>query len=133
MKNSKETDLLEKVLRFKDLVLEKRPSKKQMIKDLSVMSFKIKPLSGDITRLKFDDPDFVYALWSLGKLEEFTFSQIKNLVDEEAEIFFKIVDTIRAGLEQKMGQASFPKIIKGRRKKTRFEVEIIREVETKIH
>jgi hypothetical protein len=104
-----------------------------MIKDLSVMNFKVRPVSGDISKLKFDNPDFVYALWSLGKLEEFTSDQIKDLVDDEIDIFFKMIDTLRLGLEQKMGQASFPKALRRGHKKEKFEIEIIKEVAKKVH
>jgi hypothetical protein len=133
MKTSNETNLFDKIIKFQEEVLEKKVSKKEILRDLSVMSFKIKSLLGDMSKLKFDDTDFLRALWSLGKLEEFTNRQMSQLMDDEAEVFFRLVEDIRIDLERRMGRASLPKIVKTTKKRARFELEIIKEVSNKVH
>jgi len=133
MKSKNKKDLIEEVVFFKKNILSKKISVREMLKELSYMQFKIRPLHGDISRVNFANPQFVSSLWSLGKLEEFAFSKIKSLKSDEVEIFFKLMDEIRIGLEAKMGEAPIIKPFFKNSRKARFEIEIIKDMVKKIH
>lgn len=76
MTKRKDVDLLDVLLDFQKGVLERKPEHLQMLKEVQLMKFKIRPVRGDITLLKLEDQQFIEILWSLGKLDEFFVSQL---------------------------------------------------------
>lgn len=55
---------------FKTTVLDKKVSHEQMVRDVSMMKFKIRPLQGDVMRLNFANATFVETIWQLGMMDE---------------------------------------------------------------
>ncbi len=105
-------------------ILENKPSQKQMFREVEMMHFKIKPLSGDISLLNFKNNQLVEALWGLGKLDEFFRTEFKNASNKEKELFFQMVSQLRGRLENQLRRINFHTSVK---KDQLIEMEIFKE------
>ncbi len=134
MKKASGTDLFDKIKHFQTTVLSKRPAPHAMMHDIRMMNFKIRPLSGEIADLDFKNPEFIGALWSLGKLDDFFRQEFSKLPEQEQELFFKLVDELRYGFQQQINTSSVsssqPSLDDLH---NHFEVEIIKEMQIRVN
>ena len=73
-----------------------------MLRDIKMMNFKVRPLSGDLFMLAQKHTGFLEQLWKLGKLEEIIHRAMISLNSHEQHLFFNYIDMF----EQKMKEAS---------------------------
>lgn len=133
MNSPKKTDLFEKIKDFQLSVLAKKPTAQDMMHEVRMMNFKIRPLSGNVTDLDFGNMDFIDALWSLGKLDEFFRTEYQNVTDEEQDAFFRLVDDIRLNFQQQLNKANIATVEFEEAPKQMFEVEIIKDTNLKVN
>lgn len=126
MKTGNKTDLYERIKLFQQRTFSNKPSRDEMISEVRMMNFKVRPVYGNITKLDFNNNDFLNALWSLGKLDEFFKEEFPNVEDEDREIFFQLVDDMRVSLQKKLNTAYSLKE-SPKQEKTVFEVEIYKD------
>lgn len=88
-------------------ILDNKPNEKQMLKEVEMMKFKIKPVAGDISILNFKNNQLIEALWGLGKLDEFFQNHFKNISKNDKEIFFQMVGQLRGRLENQLSRINF--------------------------
>lgn len=88
-------------------ILDNKPTQDQMLKEVEMMRFKIKPVTGDISILNFKNSQLVETLWGLGKLDEFFQSHFKNISKSDKEIFFQMVGQLRGRLENQLSRINF--------------------------
>jgi len=108
MKTNKNRDIFHLLTRL-EKVLREKPSPGQILKEVQMMKFKIRPLVGDISLLNFKDWRLLEALWSLGKLDDFFEREIGGVSKEEKKTFFQVVEQIRGKLETQLANIHFKK------------------------
>lgn len=126
MRKKTETEVLGLLREFQKNVLENMPTAEKMHEEIMMMSFKIRPLQGDIEAIDLKNIRFVETLWSLGKLDEFLQKEAPHLNRQEKKVFFRYLDGIHSRLQEKFNQLS----LKPERAKNAppvFEMEIFRD------
>ncbi len=109
--NQRKIDVLELITRFRKSVLERRYPFDEVLKEVQLMGYKIKPLMGNVSTLNFKNKRFIETLWYLGKTEEFFHRTFPKLNKEDKKVFIKILDEIRKDLERKLNKIELkPKI-----------------------
>lgn len=126
MSDINKTDLYEKIKSFQLKTFSQKPSIEEMIQEVRMMNFKVRPVYGNIAKLDFKNGAFIDALWSLGKLDEFFRDEVVGIEDEEREIFFKIIEEMRASFQKQLNRTQISdKTPKG--DPTFFEIEIFKD------
>lgn len=109
-------------------ILEVKPDKNQMIKEIEMMKLKIKPVFGNINAIDFKNEQFLETLWRLGKLDEFFSANLKKVNQKERTVLIEIGLQIKKKLESQLSllevrsRSFFPQLI---------EMEIFRETPKK--
>lgn len=126
MKTGNKTDLYERIRTFQQTTLAKKPTLDEMISEVRLMNFKIRPVSGNISTLDFKNLEFIDALWSLGKLDEFFRIEFPDIEEVEKDIFFRLVEEMRTNLQQRLNKSQLIKTV-SREEQLFFEIEIFKE------
>ncbi len=105
-------------------ILDNKPTQDQMLKDVEMMKFKIRPVVGDISILNFKNSQLVETLWGLGKLDEFFQSHFKNISRADKETFFQMVGQLRGKLENQLSKINFRRPVNAPQM---IEMEIFKE------
>lgn len=117
-------DLIKKI----DSQIEKaRPSKREMLEDIKMMKFKIRPVTGDIFTLKDKDIGFLQSLWKLARIEELVGGQVERLSGGEKEIFFSYLEDLQLKTEEKIALAIRRLPVKEKKNIKVLELEVFRE------
>lgn len=125
MKKKGNKDIVTMFHSFQKDVLNKKPSNAQMFDDIRMMKFKVRPVTGDIAALDFQNSMFVETLWSLGKLDEFFHDTVDFLSKDEKQVFFRLFDDLYQDYQDKLNEIN----IRADKFSSdfAFEVEIFRE------
>lgn len=83
-----------------------KPTKQEMIRDVQMMNFKIRPLSGDLFMLAKRYGSLLEQLWRIGKTEAIIRKAITMLDDNERQLFFTYIDNV----EKKMQENALKKL-----------------------
>jgi hypothetical protein len=128
MKAKSEKDVVAMFQHFQQHVLENKPSLKDMISEVRMMQFKIRPVEGDITALNFKNYSFIETLWSLGKLDEFFLQHESKLKKSDKIVFYRLFDGLYEQYRNKLNHINLKKDQYDEGKvPSGFEVEIFRE------
>lgn len=127
MKSQKKTDVFDMITQFQRTLTEKKPSLSEMSKELSMMKYKIRPVVGDISILDFKNPEFIEALWSLGKLDEFYQRSTESISEEEQDLFGRLMDELRFEFQDGLNKANLKSHLPIKTHQTAFEIEIYKE------
>lgn len=126
MRKKTETEVLGLLREFQKNVLENMPSVEKMNEEIIMMSFKVRPLQGDIGAIDLKNRRFIETLWRLGKLDEFLQKEAPRLNRQGKKIFFQYLDDIHSHLQERFNQLSLkPERIKDA--PPVFEMEIFRD------
>lgn len=110
--------------------LDKKPPFKKMYEEVQMMKFKIRPIQGDLSRINFNNKEFISTLWSLGKLDEFFQKEFYKLTDKNKEIFLKIFENIYEKYQIELNRINLH-IEKTSNNSGFLEIEIFKEVKNK--
>lgn len=128
MDSSKKTDAVDKIKHFQQRILAKKPSIGEMVHDVQMMNFKIRPVSGNITELDYGNYDFIDALWSLGKLDEFFRLEFGEIEKNEKDTFFRMINDLRVNFQNQLRQANIQSVdLQDQSMMQLFEIEIIKD------
>ncbi|KKQ37603.1 MAG: hypothetical protein US54_C0030G0010 [Candidatus Roizmanbacteria bacterium GW2011_GWA2_37_7] len=134
MNSTKKTDAVDKIKRFQEEILAKKPTFGDMVHDVRMMNFKIRPVSGNIAELDYGNNDFIDALWSLGKLDEFFRSEFETIDTEEQDAFFRMINNLRVNFQNKLKQANIQADdFEDASMMQLFEIEIIKDNNLRIN
>ncbi len=127
MRATKKIDAYDAIQQFQRETLGNKPTVDQMVYEVRLMNFKIRPVAGNISIVNFRNADLIDALWSLGKLDEFFRQKIKNISAKDQAAFMRLVNEIRWNYQEKLNSVrlihsdpSFDEI-------PAFEAEIFKE------
>ena len=126
MRKKSRRDILDLVSSFQAQIKNK-PALPQMSTELRMMKFRIRPIQGDFSAVDLKDEDFIRALWSLGKLDEFFQKEIIRLTKRERQIFIKIFDDLYHRYQQELNSVNIYKGRPASEENKVLEMEIFRE------
>ena len=127
MRATKKTDVYEAIRSFQQNTLGNKPAIEQMIYEVRLMNFKIRPVTGNISTVNFHNSDLIDALWSLGKLDEFYRQEIKNISSKDQEAFLRLVNEIRWNNQDKLNRVRLIHTDPTQEEFPAFEAEIFKE------
>jgi hypothetical protein len=125
MKRKKKMDVFEIIQQFQTAILSKKPSQKEMLQQVRMMKYKIRPVNGDISFLNFKNTQFIEALWSLGKLDDFFQEHFEKLPVKQQEVFFRLVDNMKYEFQNELNNAHIKPELPA--EQLMFEMEIYKE------
>jgi len=120
-------DLYERIHLFQQEILTKKPPHQEMYHQVQMMNFKVRPVVGDMSQLDFSNSEFIDALWSIGKLDEFFRTEFKHTSREEKKVLFNLVSAMRSNFQMQLNRANIVSSRVSNEKRSIFEVEIIKE------
>lgn len=126
MKKQNPQDALQLLEQFQRKVLEKKPPMEEMINEIHMMKFKIKPVQGDFSKVNFRNDRFIETLWSLGKLDEFFHVQYPQLKKQERNAFYTYFDAIQKRLQEDLNKLNLKTSVTDDRQAI-LEMEIFKE------
>jgi len=87
---------------FQTNVLDRPPSFEQMLSEVRMMRFKVRPLQGDISVLNVSNQTLVETLWRLGKMDAFVESHAQNLDKKNETTFYHYFDSLHKHLQERL-------------------------------
>lgn len=126
MKKKNESDIVLLLEQFQKNILGNKPSIGQMIKEVQMMRFKIRPIQGDFSYLNFQNSRFIEILWSLGKMDEFFDRRLSALPTKQKGIFFNYFDSMYRSFQDELNKLNL-KIPQTGKLSSVFEMEIFKE------
>lgn len=108
MKNKNQSDVLKIFDDFQKMIQRKR-TYQEMIDEVRMMKFKIRPIHGDILLFNLKDERLIEALWSLGKLDELFHDKYHGLSSKDKSTFFRILDGMHQRLQAELGRINLRK------------------------
>lgn len=127
MKATKKIDVYEAIKSFQQNTLGNKPSVEQMVYEVRLMNFKIRPVTGNISTINFRNSDLIDALWSLGKLDEFYRQQVNKISNKEQEAFMRLVNEIRWNYQEQLNKVRLIHADPAQDEIPSFEAEIFKE------
>ena len=100
-------DMMKLFRSFKKDVLDKKPTHNQMVRELSMMRFKIRPLQGDVSKLNFSNSTFVETIWQLGKMDDFIEKHVGKIDKKQENAFFHYFEGMYKQLQDTLNNAPF--------------------------
>jgi len=121
-------DMLHLFRSFKTSVLDNKPPHEQMVRDVYMMKFKIRPLQGDVSKLNFSNVLFVETIWQLGKMDDFIEKYLHTIDKKQEHAFFHYFEGMYRQLQNKLNSLHFG-VQKGDifEKRDFIEMEIFKE------
>lgn len=126
MKKKIESDVVLLLEQFQKNILGNKPSIDQMIKEVQMMKFKIRPIQGDFSHLNFQNSRFIEILWSLGKMDEFFDRRLSTLPQKQKGIIFNYFDSMYHTFQEELNKLNL-KLPKTGKISSVFEMEIFKE------
>lgn len=104
MKRKSQRDPLVLLETFQRNVLQKKPLIQDMITEVRMMKFKVKPVQGDFSNVNFKNTEFIEILWSLGKLDEFFQAQYAQVKEEDRGAFFAYFESLQKKFQEELNR-----------------------------
>jgi len=108
-------------------IISSKPTINQILKEVQMMKFKIKPIQGDLMSFNLKNEQFIESLWSLGKLDEFFYKEFPVLSKKEKEVFMKFFDSIYFKYQQQLNQTNLQQKKINFKRAGLLELEIYKE------
>jgi len=113
---------------FKKDVLDNKPAHDQMINEVRMMKFKVKPIQGDVSKLNFSNQAFVETIWQLGKMDDFIEKHISKIDKQQEHAFYHYFEGMYQQLQEKLSNLHFGTgIVDLNAKRNLVEMEIYKE------
>jgi hypothetical protein len=128
-KKEQPADMVKLFKSFKNAVLDKNPTYEQMVQDVRMMKFKIRPINGDFSYLNFGNHRFVETLWKLGKMDDFIEKNVMKINKKQERAFFNYFDGLYRHLQDSLNSIHLAELTPdpARNKKNVVEMEIFKE------
>ena len=126
MKKDNKSDVLALLELFQQNVLLNKPPIKEMLTEIQMMRFKVKPRQGDLANVDFTNHGLIEILWSLGKLDEFFQQQCLKLNNRDQEALFTYFESIHKKLQDDLNRLNLKHETGGARL-ANLEIEIFKE------
>lgn len=85
-------------------ILNNKPSKENMTKEVRMMNYKMRPLKGDFSLIHINDSRFIEILWKLGKLDDFFQREITKTPKKQKDIVINAFHNIHMRFQQQLNK-----------------------------
>ncbi len=93
--NRKKFDAFDAVAQLNLSILKQKPSVSQMKRDIQMNRLRIKPHMGDVFSLNMGNDQFIDALWSIIKIDEYIENTVDKLPRKEVDMFYQMSSYFR--------------------------------------
>lgn len=93
--NRKKFDAFDAVAQLNLSILKQKPSVSQMKRDIQMNRLRIKPHMGDVFSLNMGNDQFIEALWSIIKIDEYIENTVDKLPRKEVDMFYQMSSYFR--------------------------------------
>jgi len=93
--NRKKFDAFDAVAQLNLSILKQKPSVSQMKRDIQMNRLRIKPHMGDVFSLNMGNDQFIEALWSIIKIDEYIENTVDKLPRKEIDMFYQMSSYFR--------------------------------------
>ena len=90
------------VSKFDLEVIKNKPSLDTMKTEIRMNALKIRPYAGDVFHLNMSNTQFINALWSILKLEEYVQQTEKKISSNEISAFYQFMGQYRSQLQDQI-------------------------------
>ncbi len=132
MSTSHFTDAYETIMVFQNSILSSKPTLPQMISEIYLMQFKVRPVTGNITAIDFKNEKLIDTLWTLGKLDQFAKDAVKKIPQSEQDIFLHLVNELKGTYQQELSKIQLAGDASGSEAPV-FEAEIYKDTPSKVN
>jgi hypothetical protein len=101
---SNKVDMFDVVSKFNEEVMKNKPSVDTMKIEIRMNALKIRPYAGDVFHLNMSNTQFIDALWSILKLEEYVLKTEKKLPRKEVMTFYQLMGQYREKLQEQINR-----------------------------
>lgn len=102
MKKQSKIDAVSLIFQFQKRILDHKPSRLAMYREVQMMQYKIRPVQGDVSLVNLSNSKFIEILWSLGKLEEFFHKHERGILVKERPVFYRMLDDMYHSLQDQL-------------------------------
>jgi len=130
-KRKKKQDVFSRLAAFAKAIKTNKPSQQDMMDEVRLMHFRVRPMQGDLGSVDLSDTRFIEALWSLGKLDELYQSEICDYPKKQRDIFFEYMSSMHANYARMLQDdfaALTPEEVLGSDGPEAIEIEIFRQL-----
>ncbi len=93
--NRKKFDAFDAVAQLNLSILKQKPTIQQMKRDIQMNRLRIKPHMGDVFSLNMGNDQFIEALWSIIKIDEYIENTVDKLPRKEVDMFYQMSSYFR--------------------------------------
>jgi len=130
IKKAKKT-ALQYIQQVMDNVEANALSPQEMLTDIKMMNFKIRPLSGDIFSMSKKHSELLESLWRIAKIEEVVVEVLQTLEEDEKETFFTYLHMLETKFQKQVHESLASASASEQKKVSMTTLEIFREVSRK--
>lgn len=112
-------------------VNDRKPSQEEMLKEVKMMNFKIRPVDGDIFNMMTKNVGFLESLWRIGRIEKIVIKAKDRLSFEEKELFFDYLDELEMQMQTKYDKLLDTVIPDEKKKAKLITLEVFKEAKFK--
>jgi hypothetical protein len=93
--NRRKFDAFDAVAQLNLSILKQKPTISQMKRDIQMNRLRIKPHMGDVFSLNMSNDQFIEALWSIIKIDEYIENTVDKLPRKEVDMFYQMSSYFR--------------------------------------
>lgn len=93
--NRRKFDAFDAVAQLNLSILKQKPTISQMKRDIQMNRLRIKPHMGDVFSLNMSNDQFIEALWSIIKIDEYIENTVDKLPRKEIDMFYQMSSYFR--------------------------------------
>lgn len=97
-------DPVDLAAQFREEVIQKKPSLDHMKTEIQMNALKIRPFVGDVFHLNMSNRQFIEALWSILKLEEYVEKSSRSLASKDAIVFYNLMKQYKNKFQEQINR-----------------------------
>lgn len=123
----KGTDFLNQLIQFQQEIIKNKPTIYEMMTEVRMMKFRIRPLDGDVTKINFNNDQLIETLWNLGKIDDFFQKEYHNLENDQRQIFYHFIDRLYQKFQDQLNKIRLKGDAKLQEPSNLVEMEIFKD------
>lgn len=132
--NRRKFDAFDAVAQLNLSILKQKPTISQMKRDLQMNRLLIRPHMGDVFSLNMGNDQFIDALWSIIKIDEYIENTVDKLPRKEVDMFYQMSSYFRQQFQDTLNRIDMRlPHVKSRGTEQPVAIEIFRELRKSKH
>lgn len=104
-----------------------KPTTQEMLRDIKMMDFKVRPVMGDLFALAHKQTGLLEQLWRIGKIEDIVRRAITTLDGNERGLFFNYIDNLEREMQERASKELHELPLQDGEKQRLVTLEIFKE------